>query len=510
MNLSAKLVLYKLKQYFMVSSSSRISAQPCLKYPVLYQNSLPLKDNLIYVIDDPAFILHTHNLGNVMLILVGKHFRFPFQSAPNICRIESDASAAWVLQVLQETFQVYNEWQQNIFQLMSASASVQKLLELSADAITNPITIIGMDFTILGSTVEQTSHLRNNVLGSNDETLSVVNALKKDPNYINAEEKSGFFYFPGNDYALPSLCVNIHSHGKTAYRLLIIPGDMPLDDTIGFLAVFLAAMAEQIIHSYLPANTGNPNSLHHIFLNMLTNPKTDYVVSSHELTSAGWMVAHTYLCVLLQTGYLDNRNLTLKSICNYVENQVPESCAIELNGNAVIFINLTLTPGSQDDIQQFFAEFIRDNFFIGSYSRSMMGHFNFYRQYQQARLTMEIGQREHPDRWVHHFNDIALTYCLEQITRKLPPYMVSHEKLLQLRYLDDSNDSQLYQTLRCYLENHQSATKTAQAMYIHRSTLLYRLDRIRNILKSDLTDPNELLYLLLSYHLNDYEDAKKL
>ena len=68
---------------------------------------------------------------------------------------------------------------------------------------------------------------------------------------------------------------------------------------------------------------------------------------------------------------------------------------------------------------------------------------------------------------------------------------------------------QLYQTVRCYLENHQSVTKTSEALFIHRSTLLYRLDKIKDILKTDFSDPDELLYLLLSFHLLDMEDQQQ-
>ena len=98
---------------------------------------------------------------------------------------------------------------------------------------------------------------------------------------------------------------------------------------------------------------------------------------------------------------------------------------------------------------------------------------------------------------------------LEQITRSLPAYMTCHERLLQLKYQDQDGSSQLYQTLRCYLENQQSATKTAAALFIHRSTLLYRLEKIQKFLRSDLSSPEEQLYLLLSFHLMEQEDQRK-
>ena len=43
----------------------------------------------------------------------------------------------------------------------------------------------------------------------------------------------------------------------------------------------------------------------------------------------------------------------------------------------------------------------------------------------------------------------------------------------------------------------------AKKLFIHRSTLLYRLEKIRALLDSDLSDADELLYLSLSLRLLD-------
>lgn len=508
MNLSAKLIIHKLRQHFQLHTSDRISSEPCLKYPVLYQNDLPLKANLIYVIDDPDFLVPLYDLRQVLLLFVGKTDSISLTGNPNICIIDSEVSTAWVFQVLQEIYEVYNDWTQNIFQLTRHAPSVQKLLEISMAAIPNPLSVASMDFRLVGATDDDFDNLKDSVFGSTEETQVVVNSLKNDPNYEKTAMHTGYYYYPGTVDALPALCVNIQLKGQTAYRLIVSPGEMPLDDTIGFLAEFLADNAAQVIQHSLPMKKDDHLSRQHVFHRLLTNPKADYVDVSRDLSLRGWLVSHYYQCVLIQTGTADWKNLTLRSICSYIENTIPESCAVEVEENIVVYINLTLCSMNLDEIMQKLAHFIRDNILSASYSRKMMGHFNFYRQYQQAKLTMQLGALRNPTSWVHHFDDIALPYCLEQITRRLPAYMICHERLLQMKYQDENSDSQLYETLRCYLENHQSATKTAQILYIHRSTLLYRLDRIRKFLKSDLSDPDELLYLLLSYRLMDEEEKQ--
>lgn len=86
--------------------------------------------------------------------------------------------------------------------------------------------------------------------------------------------------------------------------------------------------------------------------------------------------------------------------------------------------------------------------------------------------------------------------------------MLCHEKLPRLKEIDAQQHTEYYRTLRVYLEENLNATQTARELYIHRSTLLYRLERIREILDSDLTDPDELLYLNFSFRLLEQEEQK--
>ena len=193
----------------------------------------------------------------------------------------------------------------------------------------------------------------------------------------------------------------------------------------------------------------------------------------------------------------------------YLENTIPATCATEHKGNAVLFINLDLCTLTIHEISDKIEGFIKSSMLSAGYSRKMLGHFNFHRQYTQASVTLQVGKRKNPAESIHYFDSIALPYILEQATKKLPAYMVCHEKLLSMKYKDEAKQSHLYETLRCFLEHNQNISHTASALFIHRSTLLYRLDKIKAFLDSDLTDRNEILYLLLSFHLMDMEEENR-
>jgi len=59
----------------------------------------------------------------------------------------------------------------------------------------------------------------------------------------------------------------------------------------------------------------------------------------------------------------------------------------------------------------------------------------------------------------------------------------------------------LLDTLRTYLECNCNLLRTAERLYVHKNTLLYRLNHIKSILRCDLNDADERLLLMLSFKL---------
>lgn len=76
------------------------------------------------------------------------------------------------------------------------------------------------------------------------------------------------------------------------------------------------------------------------------------------------------------------------------------------------------------------------------------------------------------------------------------------DQLGALIHEDKNSNSNLLDTLRSYLFNGCSAIAASQQLFIHKNTLLYRLNRIKALLNADLNDPftrNALFTALLIY-----------
>lgn len=85
------------------------------------------------------------------------------------------------------------------------------------------------------------------------------------------------------------------------------------------------------------------------------------------------------------------------------------------------------------------------------------------------------------------------------------------ESLAPLIEISKSSNLNLLKTLRCYLTNDCNLLKTSHELFIHRNTLIYRLNKIKEMLKNDLENArykNELLNSLMIRDYLNYIDYK--
>lgn len=97
-------------------------------------------------------------------------------------------------------------------------------------------------------------------------------------------------------------------------------------------------------------------------------------------------------------------------------------------------------------------------------------------------------------------------------------FSIDDEKSLQRYYktylgklmeYDELNNTELCRTLDVYLRKNQNANLTAEALYIHRNTLRYRLDKIKSLLDDDLENLSSAVNYMVAFKIRNYLDSLK-
>lgn len=79
--------------------------------------------------------------------------------------------------------------------------------------------------------------------------------------------------------------------------------------------------------------------------------------------------------------------------------------------------------------------------------------------------------------------------------------MLCPEPLIRLIRYEQKKDHQYLKILKTYLACNSNISETAKQLYMHRNTLLYRLDRIREILGDTLDRYDTRLLLMLALYI---------
>jgi sugar diacid utilization regulator len=122
----------------------------------------------------------------------------------------------------------------------------------------------------------------------------------------------------------------------------------------------------------------------------------------------------------------------------------------------------------------------------------------FPRSHGQAQLALKIQVATGSPEQVTVFEDLGIYQLLSQIANVGSVEAFIHSWLGPLLDYDAAKDAQLVETLSCYLECGGNYDLTAKSLSLHRSTLRYRLQRIRDISGRDLNDPDSRFNLQLA------------
>ena len=409
---------------------------------------------------------------------------------------------------MQEIFDTADGWERKIHDLMLEHAGMERLLQVTSEFLQNPLTVIGLDFTFVAEAGSKYLPPRARLYTDEGLNVEYVNALLQNETYREMADTHETVMFPAYISGCRSMNRNLFVDEKATHRLILT--ECRVEITQGVICV-LDILSEKLefLLAHEEEETDPDRDIEQIFVRVLSDRTADYMQISRELSELGWGGNHEYMCLILQITYLNQQNLSTKAISRYIKKKLGDSVSFLYQDEIVVFFDLTRLGMNQEEVAGKLVYFTRDTYLKAGYSRVMTGHMNLRRQYVQAKTALDVGSRKKPYLWIHYFSQVAMTYILEQATKRLPGTMICHEGLLELKKHDEENQTQYMETLRVYLEQHLSATQAARELFIHRSTFLYRLDRIREILQSDLDDPEEIFYLELSFRLLEQEEEKE-
>jgi sugar diacid utilization regulator len=153
-----------------------------------------------------------------------------------------------------------------------------------------------------------------------------------------------------------------------------------------------------------------------------------------------------------------------------------------------------LTPNEK----QLLNNFLLNNNLSAGLSDPFTDILQIQKSFAQAVKAGELGNRICKEQRLHFYTDYVISHMGEIIAERHDLKDFCHPILSILQQYDIENKSLLLVTLESYLRYVDDPVQAASCLHIHRNTLLYRINKIKELTKIDLNNGDERLKLQIS------------
>ena len=117
--------------------------------------------------------------------------------------------------------------------------------------------------------------------------------------------------------------------------------------------------------------------------------------------------------------------------------------------------------------------------------------------YHQVHGALRIGSRLDPKRRIYYYEDFAMYQIVElaadseikHLSSRNLAHLCNNEMIALIMY-DQKYNTNMADILLTFLRYERNTTKAAEALFMHRNTLLYKIKKIEEIIDRDLEDPD--------------------
>jgi len=431
-----------------------------------------IEKNAVIICIGDAPVLNYYKERAVVL-LIRKHFEFYS-----------------VYQSVQQIYSVFAEWESRALKLFMQAPSVEELLRAAYPAFGHPMFVLDASYRYLASVPEGAISLYSDgssgldpeafldFLKEKDLKLDIHGAILMDM------QQSSF------------LCVNLFDQSAEYMGCLYIDlENQSYKSGEGALAEHLAEMIERSCAANPALIDHDRRSLKEILqLTMYEKPLS----RDQKMLLRARHIGGPFLC-------LSVRNLShaeampVSYLCSIFEGIFEDSFFFEYNNTL-----LGLVPAIQfagERIPEYLMDRLKAIIEEMQLSLGISNEFNdlymLRTYYHQAEAAIENARLCGQANGVCWFEDHILLEMITNLLGDLPVEVYFPKGFRELTLHDDAGGVSYIETLKVFLDENMSYAKASRKLFIHRSTLIERIERIEKELSIDLEDPDQRLRLLL-------------
>lgn len=505
MNLNMNLIADMIREDFSIIKEDIKNEELTLEQVKVFTDDIDFMPGIIYIAYGKELPQKLFYRGFCSFIMVGECPKCYMDSECDYIEVDEKYSVFEILNCVQDIFKLYNKWHLDMYEALANEEGVQVLLDLTFPLLENPIYLHDTNYHFIAYSKIPGLPGGNSVHSieerSDKLSLEGIKAIKRTPYFEDTltTKKPTFHTNVGEvSYIYDNLWLKEQFWG----RIFVDERIRSFKKSDYVIIGVLRKMIEKVLfrRNLIPGK--RYRFLEQKMIDMLEGKSIDDDELEKELKLRNWTGNEgSYFCFTLQLKEIDILLNIMIRICEIIEKKIFDCITFPYEAEAVIIgiVHIDNKSKSLEKIKEDLKEFELN----AGISHIFRDFKKFPLYYRQASIALKYGSKKNTDKLVHGFEEFCLDYMLDCCTEKLPADVLFPPELHKLIEHDRKKHSNYVETLRAYIENDLKPAKAMKALYIQRSTFLYRIDRISEMVGLDFEDEKVKLHFMLAFQLMD-------
>ncbi|HMM06196.1 MAG TPA: helix-turn-helix domain-containing protein [Clostridiales bacterium] len=490
---------------------SQQAKEDSLSQPKLYSPDIPLFNRYLYLVKAEEFPEELPTGECFHFVVLAAKGEFASADPCEMIVLNTEHSLFVVFDILQKCFEWYNTWEETLVEILNTDANIQKMCDASKKIFTNPVLAHNGSYEVLGTSVNREVMEKDLAFPFHENVGTYV----ASPHYIeyfkNAKVfhetmgKTGVENFHADYPRYDVLYVNLTGGEEGFSGRLLLP---ELYGENSYSTYPPLALLGKVISFALNRRTvmakGYRRGLERFFYSLLQGSAVNVGEASICLQSKKWSPEDAYCCVLLTLSENERRIFSVSYSCQRLEETLEDCFAFPYKDTIVGICRYEKGAEAFFTVGTAFGSFIRDGFFKAGISDVFTDLYAVQSYYEQAKAALRVGNERDPEIWYYPFKKYAFVYMLYHGMGNLDPKFFVDQRVFSLKTMGKRDEVDYYRTLKVYLENNMNLLHSAEELFIHRTTLFYRINRIKETLGINLSDKETRRSLLMSFYVLDH------
>ena len=421
-------------------------------------------------------------------------------SGVSILQIKNISDFYQVFNTISEIFNFFDQWENILRNELEKQVDfdIKEIIKAGTALFQNDISVTDHTLQVIlrgKAETDQTGHTQISVI---DEPSSIgLEYTERIKNVCHLERNITVPYISSiENSSIHSYCYYLYPQGHFTGCVSITELLHPFRDSDFFLADFYFAYFQKAFEKYLQSF----HSTERISVTVIQKLLDHVPMTAEEKNTIALKKEEKYICFKLQ-----ERKHTHFMPIDYMHALLcaffPDQIFTVIRHNQIIGLMKISPSASSPDFLSLFQDLLEKMNYTAGLSNFFTDLSLIRTFFLQADYVIHHFSHNKNTDTLQYFENTILSYILSKCVSDMPIEALTDSSLKRVIEYDRKRHTEYLYTLEIYLKNETSITRTSEELFIHRSSLIKRINKLKKLLQKDLEDPKLRLYYRIWFSL---------